>query len=90
MRTLNYPGAQGTAAYFDGLNLAAHHSMRNTPTAKRHLVSFTPAGGATRGLPECDKRHRDAVKRALVNGPLGLAREEWTEENGDKYLVQEA
>ncbi|MBB6053311.1 hypothetical protein [Armatimonas rosea] len=88
MRTLYTPN--GPAAYHKTMHVAAHLSMRGTPTAKRYSVWFVPTGGVGRGLAESDPRHKAAVKRALEAGPLNGARAEWAEENGDTYTVQEA
>ena len=81
---------QGPAAYHNTMHVAAHLSMRGTPTAKRHTVWMTPANGAGRGLAERDPRHTAAVKRALTDGPLNGASARWTEDNGDQFVVREA
>lgn len=89
MRTLNYPEAQGTTAYFDGLNLAAHHSMRNSSTAKRYVVGYWLTDGRWRGVGESEqagKPYRAAVKRFEETGE-----DRWTDsETGFRWKIQEA
>lgn len=86
MQRIKQPISTGTAAYGNTLLIAAALSMRSS---RRHLVWFTPTGGATRGISESDPRHKAAVRRALEGGPLNGARETWSDAAGT-WMVQEA
>jgi len=86
MQRITQPKSSGSAAYGNTLMIAAALSMRSS---RRHLVWFTPTGGASRGIPESDPRHKAAVRRALEGGPLNGARETWSDEAGT-WIVREA
>lgn len=90
MKTLTHPGTQGTAAYGNGLMIAAALSMQSSIKNKRYSVWMTPAGGTGRGLAESDPRHREAVSKATAEGALNGARARWTDEAGNRFVVQEA
>jgi hypothetical protein len=88
MRTLNYPGAQGTAAYHNTMHIAAHLSMKRTP---RYDIFITrPGASAPVKLTDTSPLYRDAVQEIASGGGLEIGETGRWESEGCKFVARRA
>lgn len=86
MRTLYSPN--GTAAYHDGLMVAAHLSMRTTP---RYEIFVThPGTTAAVKLTDSSPLYRGAIKEIEQGGGLAVGETGRWESEGVKFVARRA